>query len=112
MRTLLTATERAATPTDDTRVGEFGDDAVGSVLAAIHSETAREMLLSVRDEPLTASEIADRVDTSVQNASYHLRKLVDAELVRICDNVYSEKGCEMKCYRAVDTALLLTTESR
>jgi len=24
--------------------------------------------------------------------------------------VYSEKGCEMKCYHAVDAALLLTTE--
>jgi len=46
----------------------------------------------------------------VQNASYHLTKLVDTGLVRVCDNVYSEKGCEMKCYRAVDTALLLTTE--
>ncbi|RJX43452.1 hypothetical protein DM826_05855 [Halonotius aquaticus] len=112
MHALSTRPEPTPTPTDETRVIEFDDDAFGNVLAAIHSETAREILLSVRDEPLTASEIADRVDTSVQNASYHLQKLVDAELVRVCDNVYSEKGCEMKCYRAVDTALLLTTESR
>jgi len=95
---------------DETRVVRFDDADFGEVLAAIHSETAREILLSVRSQPLTASEIADRVDTSVQNASYHLTKLADAGLVRICDNVYSEKGCEMKCYRAVDTALLLTTE--
>jgi len=94
----------------DTRVVRFDDADFGEVLAAIHSDTAREILLSVRSKPLTASEIADRVDTSVQNASYHLTKLADAGLVRVCDNVYSEKGCEMKCYRAVDTALLLTTE--
>ena len=112
MHALSTRPEPTPTPTDETRVIEFDDDAFGDVLAAIHSETAREILLSVREDQLTASEIADRVDTSVQNASYHLRKLVDAELVRVCDNVYSEKGCEMKCYRAVDTALLLTTESR
>lgn len=110
MHALSTRPEPTPAPPGETRVVSFDDDDFGDVLAAIHSETAREILLSVRAEPLTASEIADRVDTSVQNASYHLRKLVDADLVRICDNVYSKKGCEMKCYRAVDTALVLTTE--
>jgi DNA-binding transcriptional ArsR family regulator len=88
----------------------FDDPAFDDVLAAIGSETARSILLSVRAEPLTASEIADRVDTSVQNTSYHLGKLADAGLVRVCDNVYSEKGCEMKCYHAVETELRLETK--
>ena len=112
MHALATRPEPDRPQDAETRVVSFDDEAFSEVLAAIHSETAREILLSVPTEPLTASEIADRVDTSVQNASYHLTKLADAGLVRVCDNVYSEKGCEMKCYRAVDTALLLTTESR
>ena len=110
MHTLSKRPEPTPTSYADTRVMCFDDEDFGEVLAAIHSETAREILLSVRSEPLTASEIAERVDTSVQNASYHLTKLADAGLVRVCDNVYSEKGCEMKCYHAVDAALLLTTE--
>lgn len=110
MHALSKRPESTPTSNADTRVVRFDDADFGDLLAAIHSETAREILLSVRSQPLTASEIAARVDTSVQNASYHLTKLVDTGLVRVCDNVYSEKGCEMKCYRAVDTALLLTTE--
>lgn len=112
MHVLSTRAEPTASSTGETRVVSFDDDGFSDVLAAINSETAREILLSVRTEALTASEIADRVNTSVQNASYHLQKLVAADLVRVCDNVYSEKGCEMKCYRAVDTALVLATESK
>ena len=91
------------------RTVRFGTDTFADVLDALGSDTARSILRSVQAQPLTASEIADRVDTSIQNASYHLRTLTDVGLIRVVDTVYSEKGCEMNLYYAVDTALLLET---
>ena len=111
MHTLSTRPDPSRDSDSDSepRVVGFDSEEFADVLDAVGSETARSILLAVRREPLTASEIADRVDTSVQNASYHLTKLTDARLVRVYDNVYSEKGCEMKLYYAVDTALVLET---
>jgi DNA-binding transcriptional ArsR family regulator len=110
MHALSTKPESAGATHTESRVVTFDDEAFDDVLEAISCATARAILQSVTDEPRTASEIADRVDTSVQNASYHLTNLADAGLVRVCDSpVYSEKGCEMTLYRAVDTELRLET---
>jgi|APHM01.1.fsa_nt_gi transcriptional regulator, ArsR family len=110
MHALSTKPESAGSTHTDSRVVTFDDEAFDDVLEAISCATARAILQSVTDEPRTASEIADSVDTSVQNASYHLTNLADAGLVRVCDSpVYSEKGCEMTLYRAVDTELRLET---
>ncbi|WP_253737566.1 ArsR/SmtB family transcription factor [Halohasta salina] len=109
MHTLSTRPDPGRETGEEPRVVRFGSEAFTDVLDAIGSDTARGILLSVSQQPLTASEIADRVDTSVQNASYHLDRLTDAGLVRVCDTVYSEKGCEMNLYYAVDTTLELRT---
>jgi len=109
MHALSTRPDPTRDAESDPRVVDFDSEEFADILAAVGSETARSILLAVRREPLTTSEIADRVDTSVQNAGYHLTKLTDAGLVRVYDNVYSEKGCEMKLYYAVDTALVLET---
>jgi transcriptional regulator, ArsR family len=110
MHALSTKPESAGSTHTDPRVVTFDDEAFDDILEAISCATARAILQSVTDEPRTASEIADSVDTSVQNASYHLTNLADAGLVRVCDSpVYSEKGCEMTLYRAVDTELRLET---
>jgi len=110
MHALSTRPDPGQETSDDARVVRFGSEAFTDVLDAVGSDTARGILVSVSQQPLTASEIADRVDTSVQNASYHLDRLTDAGLVEVCDTVYSEKGCEMKLYYAVETVLKLQTQ--
>jgi len=109
MHTLSTRPDPTEEAASEPRTIQFGTDGFDDVLDALGSETARSILRSVQTEPLTASEIADCVDTSIQNASYHLQTLTDVGLVRVVDTVYSEKGCEMNLYYAVDTALLLET---
>ena len=78
-------------------VGVDSDDA-DDLLAALQSETARDLLAALYDDPATPSELAEEVDTSIQNVRYHLERLTDAELVEVADTVYSEKGREMKVY--------------
>jgi len=78
-------------------IGVDSDDA-DDLIGALSSDTARDILAELHDEPATPSEVADRADTTVQNARYHLENLVDAGLIDIDGTRYSEKGREMDVY--------------
>ncbi|MFC7071414.1 ArsR/SmtB family transcription factor [Halobaculum lipolyticum] len=94
-------------------IGVDGDDA-DAVLAALSSETARAILSTLHESPGPASDVADRVDTSLQNAQYHLKRLREAGVVEVTDTVYSQKGREMDVYAPADGPLVLVagTESQ
>jgi DNA-binding transcriptional ArsR family regulator len=70
----------------------------GDLLSSIACDTARNVLTALHEQPATASEVADRVDTSLQNARHHLENLQEAGLVRVADTRYSSKGREMNVY--------------
>jgi DNA-binding transcriptional ArsR family regulator len=70
----------------------------GDLLSSIACDTARDLLTTLHEEPATASELAERVDTSLQNARHHLENLQEAGLVRVADTRYSSKGREMNVY--------------
>ncbi|PSQ54914.1 ArsR family transcriptional regulator [Halobacteriales archaeon SW_8_68_21] len=89
------------------RVVGVDDDEADDLIAALGSETARAILSTLHDRPATKSELADEVDTSLQNVQYHLSRLDDADLVDIVDTAYSEKGREMDVYAAADEPLVL-----
>ena len=96
----------AAEETDPRVVGLDSEDA-DDLLSALSSDTAREVLATLHDEPDTPSGVADRVDTSLQNAQYHLGNLDDADLIEEIDTIYSEKGREMSVYAAADRPLVV-----
>jgi DNA-binding transcriptional ArsR family regulator len=73
-------------------------DEAGDLLSSLASDTARSVLTSLHEEPATASEVADRVDTSLQNARHHLNNLQEADLVEVQETRYSSKGREMSVY--------------
>ncbi|AHG03387.1 regulatory protein ArsR [Halobacterium sp. DL1] len=83
------------------------DDAADEVFEALSSRTAREILAALYEEPDTASSVAETIDTSLQNASYHIEKLVDADLVEVADTWYSEQGREMKVYAPATESLVV-----
>ncbi|MFC7096299.1 ArsR/SmtB family transcription factor [Halobaculum marinum] len=80
------------------RVIDVDDTESDEVLDALAAETRRGLLRSTFDRPGTASALAERVDTSVQNAHYHLKTLEEAGLVEPAGVSYSEKGNEMTVY--------------
>ncbi|MEF8829635.1 MAG: winged helix-turn-helix domain-containing protein, partial [Haloarcula sp.] len=88
------------------------DEDVSDVLDALSSETARAILNAVYDEPGTPSELADRLEMSIQKVSYHLEKLEDEELITVAGVQYSEKGQEMKVYEPPDDPLVLFVGTR
>jgi DNA-binding transcriptional ArsR family regulator len=79
------------------------DDLIG----ALSSATARRILTVLHDQPASASEVADRVDSSLQNVQYHLGRMEAAGLVAVHETVYSEKGREMKVYAPTDKPLVV-----
>lgn len=87
-------------------IGVDGDDA-DAVLAALSSDTARAILSALHDSPGPASDVADRVDSSLQNTQYHLKRLRDAGVVEVVDTAYSQKGREMDVYAPADGPLVL-----
>lgn len=91
------------------RVLGVDSDEAGKAISALSSETTRDLLGALHEEPDTASGVAGRLDLTLQNAQYHLGKLDDAELVEVADTVYSEKGREMKVYAPADGPLVVFT---
>ncbi|WP_152040938.1 ArsR/SmtB family transcription factor [Salinigranum salinum] len=98
-----------ATAADDAtpRVIGLDSDDADDLIGALSSGTARRILSTLHEEPASASEVADRVDTSLQNVQYHLGRMDGAGLVEVVDTVYSEKGREMKLYAPTDRPLVV-----
>lgn len=92
---------------DGLKVLWLDDDEADALIGSLSSQTARSVLTAVHDEPRTASELADAVDTSLQNVRHHLGNLVDADLVEVIETRYSVKGREMNVYGPVDDSLVV-----
>lgn len=88
------------------------DEDVDSLLDALSSDTARAVLNAIYEEPGTPSEIADRLDMSIQKISYHLEKLEDEDLIAVAGTRYSEKGQEMTVYEPPEDPLVLFVGTR
>jgi DNA-binding transcriptional ArsR family regulator len=91
----------------DPRVVGVDSDDADKLVAALSSQTGRDILAALYEEPATPATIAERVDTSLQNAQYHLGKLEDGNLVEVADTIYSSKGREMKVYAPAAEPLVL-----
>ncbi|WP_313692610.1 ArsR/SmtB family transcription factor [Halorarum halobium] len=92
------------------RVLPVDDEETDDVIEALGSGTARELFRAVHADPAPPSELARRVDTSVQNVHYHLTNLEAAGLVESLGRTYSEKGNEMTVYGPAAEPIVLTAE--
>lgn len=79
----------------------------GEVFEVLSSATARSLLQLVYDGPATATDLAEAAGTSLQNAHYHLERMLAADLVTVVGTVYSAKGREMKRYGPTRDPLVL-----
>ncbi|THE65573.1 ArsR family transcriptional regulator [Salinadaptatus halalkaliphilus] len=86
------------TPEASLRVVDVDHDEADELFDVLSSETRRNAYRCLFDEPATASELATRLDTSVQNVSHHVSMLEEATLVEPVGKRYSEKGNEMVVY--------------
>lgn len=112
---LLPSTDDATAEQEgEIQVLGIDEDETANVFEALSSDTARRILTTIYDEPATPSDLADRLNLSLQNVSYHLDNLEDAGVVRVADTRYSEKGKEMNVYAPADdpVVVFVGTEER
>jgi DNA-binding transcriptional ArsR family regulator len=91
----------------DLRVLPLDDDEAAGVINCLTADTARSTLAALQQESATASELADAVDTSLQNVRHHLDSLREVGLVRVVGTRYSVKGREMKVYGTTEDSLVV-----
>lgn len=89
------------------RVVGLDSEEADKLMAALSSETARRVLSELHEEPTPPAELADRVDTSLQNVQYHLVKLENAGAIEVVGTAYSAKGREMSVYGPADSPLVI-----
>jgi DNA-binding transcriptional ArsR family regulator len=94
-------------PDTEPRVIGVDSEEADDVLAALSAATARKLLAELNETPAPPGELAERVDTSLQNVQYHLEKLEAAGAVAVVDTVYSEKGREMDVYAPANQPLVI-----
>ena len=114
MSLLPSRNDVTATQEGDIQVLGVDEESTGEIFEVLSSDTARQVLAEVYSDPGPSSELADRLDMSLQNVSYHLDNFSDAGIVQVVDRVYSEKGKEMKVYAPADdpVVLFVGTEQR
>lgn len=89
------------------RVVGLDSDAADDLMETLSSGTARDVLSELHEEPAPPSELAERVDTSLQNTQYHLERLEAAGAIEVVGTAYSEKGREMSVYGPADSPLVI-----
>lgn len=77
------------------------------VVETLNCSARREILTHLWDRPLTASEAAQRIDCSTQNAHYHLQKLATSELVDVVDTTLSDRGYRMDLYAPAEVPVVV-----
>ncbi|TSD15923.1 ArsR family transcriptional regulator [Haloglomus irregulare] len=92
---------------DDPRVVGLDSEEADDLMQALSSDTARQMLSALHEEPLPPSRLANQVDTTLQNAQYHLERLSEAGAIEVVGTAYSEKGREMDVYAPADKPLVI-----
>lgn len=89
------------------RVVGLDSEEADALMSALSSTTARRLLAELHEEPAPPAALAERADTSLQNAQYHLGRLSEAGAVEVVGTAYSEKGREMDVYAPADEPLVI-----
>jgi DNA-binding transcriptional ArsR family regulator len=80
------------------------------ITQVISNDTARQVIELLADAPLSASDIAERLQVPLTTIAYNLENLEDVGLVRIERIKYSEKGREVKIYAPVRKLIVVVPE--
>ncbi|WP_435346297.1 helix-turn-helix domain-containing protein [Haloarchaeobius sp. HRN-SO-5] len=104
--------ETTPAPEQPPRVVDLEGDDADKVFGALSSDTARKIYTCLHDEPRTPSDVAEEIDSSIQNVRYHLEKLEDAGLIDVVDVWYSSRGNEMNVYAPQSGPLIVSGDEQ
>ena len=85
--------------TDDEKIKSFGE--------LFTNDSSREILQLLFNEELTANQIAQKTEISLQLVKYHLNKLQDLGIVKISKIEKNSKSQDMKIYTATKFSIVI-----
>ncbi|QLH07892.1 ArsR family transcriptional regulator [Nitrosopumilus ureiphilus] len=89
--------------TDDKKIKMFGE--------LFTNDSSREILQLLFNEELTATQIAQKTEVSLQLVKYHLNKLQDLGVVKISKIEKNSKSQDMKIYTATKFSIVIVPPS-
>jgi predicted transcriptional regulator len=88
-------------PDSSPRVVDLESERAGELMAALSSQTARELLSELHEEPAPPSELADRLDYDESTVRTYLNELVDFGLLEK-SQLNRESGGYVNVYHSID----------
>ncbi|RLG35843.1 hypothetical protein DRN98_00315 [Methanosarcinales archaeon] len=87
------------------------DDAESKKISqVIANDTARDILDLLADEPLSSTEISERLDIPLTTVQYNIEKLTEAGLIDVKAQRWSKKGRTIKIYGPRRRLLIIVPE--
>lgn len=80
------------------------------ITQVISNDTARQIIELLADAPLSASDIAERLQAPLTTITYNLENLESVGLIKVEKIKYSEKGREVKIYAPVRKLIVVVPE--
>lgn len=104
--------ENANTKDEKLLILPLNDKNSKKISQIISNDTARNILEAIASQPLSASQIAEKLSISLTTVQYNLEKLNDAGLVKVERTKYSEKMKHMKIYAPQRKFIVIVPEKR
>ena len=92
---------------DEPTITDIEDEDASELFDALGSETSRAVLGACYEDGRTRSELADELETSIQNVSYHVDKLESAGLLEPAETRYGANGSEVLVYEPSKQAVVI-----
>ncbi|MDD1694581.1 MAG: helix-turn-helix domain-containing protein [Methanoregula sp.] len=97
---LVPAADESLDMTQEVIFLEPGEEKAQNIVKAMSHQNAGEVVQLLSTEgPLRLSDIAERLDISLNAAKYHIENLMTAGILEISNTRYSVKGKKVKIYR-------------
>lgn len=81
-----------------------------AITQVISNDTAMQVMDLLADGPMSTSTVAEKLSIPLTTAQYNIEKLMESGLVKIEKTKYSEKGREVKLYRASRRLIMIVPE--
>lgn len=92
---------------DEPVISGLEDEDTDQLFDALGSEMSRAVLAACYEDGQTRSELADELETSIQNISYHVDKLESAGLLEPVETRYGANGSEVPVYEPSKQAVII-----
>lgn len=81
------------------------------ITQVLSNEKAMKMLDILADDPMSASDVAEKLQLPLTTVKYNLDGLVDADLIKVKETKWSKKGRQIKIYEPVQKFIVVAPGS-